>query len=66
MIDTPKSLFLQVLTVPPSGSPGDQSIRLSEKPKTNSRESPSRDFARIKSLPKRLLSVAMIADSFLN
>ena len=38
MIDTPKSLLLQVLTIPPSGSPRGQGIELSEKPKTNSRE----------------------------
>ena len=62
MIDTPKSLLLQVLPIPPSGSPRDQCIGLSEKPKTNSRERLCQDFARIKSLPKRLLSAAMIVD----
>ena len=35
MIDTPKSLLLQVLTIPPSGSPRDQGIGLSDKLKTN-------------------------------
>ena len=53
MKDTPKSLHLQVLTIPPSGSPRDQ---------TNSIERLCRDFARIKSLPKKLLSVAIIVN----
>ena len=38
MADTPKSLLLQVLIIPPSGSPRDQGIGLREKPKTNLRE----------------------------
>ena len=45
-----------------TGSPRDQGIVLSENPKTNSRQRPSRDFASIKSLPKRFLSAAMVAD----
>ena len=62
MKDTPKNLLLQVLKIPPSGSPRDQGIGLSEKPKTNSRERLCRHFARTKSLPKRLLSAARIVD----
>ena len=62
MIDTSKRLLLQVLTIPPSGSPRDQGIGLSEKPRANSRERLYRDFVRIKSLPKRHLSAAMIVD----
>ena len=38
MIDTPKSLLLQVLNKRPSGSPRDQGFGLSEKPKVNSRK----------------------------
>ena len=55
MINTPKTLLLQVLTMSPAG------IGLSEKLQTNSRKN-SLDFARIKCLPKRLLSAAMVAD----
>ena len=62
MIDTPKSLLLQVLNKGLSGSTRDQGFGLSEKPKTNSRERLSKNFVRIKSLPKRLLSAAMVAD----
>ena len=60
MIGTPKSLLSQVLTMPPSGSPRDQG--LSENPKTNSRERLSWDIASIKSLPKKILSAAIVVD----
>ena len=62
MLDTPNSLLFQVLTIPLSGSLIDQVIGLSEKLKTNSGERLCRDFVRVKSLPKRLLSVAMIVE----
>ena len=62
MIGTPKSLLSQVLTMPPSGSPRDQGIGLSENPKTNSRERLSWDIASIKSLPKKILSAATGVD----
>ena len=57
MIDTLKTLLLQVLTMSPKG------VGLSGKLQTNPRKnSHSLDFARIKCLPKRLLSAAMVAD----
>ena len=62
MLDTPNSLLFQVLTIPLSGSLIDQVIGLSEKLKTNSGERLCRDLVRVKSLPKRLLSVAMIVE----
>ena len=62
MIGTPKSLLSQVLTMPPSGSPRDQGIGLSENPKTNSRERLSWDIASIKSLAKKILSAAIVVD----
>ena len=55
MIDTLKTLLLQVLTMSPKG------VGLSGKLQTNSRLQ-TLDFARIKCLPKRLLSAAMVAD----
>ena len=62
MIGTPKSLLLQVLTMPPSGSTRDQGIGLSENPKTNPRERLSCDIAIIKSLAKKILSAAIVVD----
>ena len=39
MVDTPKSLLLQVLTIPPTGSPRDQGIGLSYPKKTQEKDS---------------------------